>query len=166
MTRLEQHLAGPLRALLGLVLIAMVAINVANATGRYLGFRLPAGLDELLVYMMIWIVMAGAVLALLQREHLAIDLLPQALRPKARSCLVLLGDVVVLAVSITVARQSWTFIERIDRLGQTSMGLGIPMTWPHAAVLAGFGGMTVVALLLILRDVAALRGHDPAEARP
>ena len=166
MIRLEQHLAGPLRALLGTVLIAMVAINVVNATGRYAGFRLPAGLDELLVYMMIWIVMAGAVLALLQREHLAIDLLPQAMRTQARCWLVLLGDVVVLAVSVTVARQSWAFIERIDRLGQTSMGLGIPMTWPHAAVLAGFGGMSAVALLLIVRDVAALRGHGLANARP
>lgn len=166
MTRLEQRLAGPLRALLGLVLITMVAINVVNATGRYLGFRLPAGLDELLVYMMIWIVMAGAVLALLLREHLAIDLLPQALSARAQTSVVLLGNVVVLAVSLTVVRQSWTFIERIDRLGQTSMGLGIPMTWPHAAVLAGFGGMAVVALLLIVRDVAALRTHGLADARP
>ncbi len=155
-TAVERHLATGLRALLGVVLLGMVAVNVVNAGGRYLGLGLPPGIDELLVFAMIWLVMAGAVLALLEREHLAIDLLPEALGPVARTALLLISHIVVLAVSLVVVRQSWLFIARIDKLGQVSMGLGVPMTWPHAAVLAGFAGMALVALWLLCRDAARL----------
>ena len=58
--------------LLGLGLIAMVVVNVANAMGRYTGWFSLVGADELLVYGMIWIVMLGAILAARNRDHLSV----------------------------------------------------------------------------------------------
>jgi len=59
-----------IRVLLGLCLMAMVLINVANAVGRYSGWFSLVGADELLVYGMIWIVMLGAILAARSRDEI------------------------------------------------------------------------------------------------
>ena len=53
--------------LLGLVLLAMVALNVANAAGRHVLQRSILGADEILVFAMAWLVFGlGAALALLR----------------------------------------------------------------------------------------------------
>ncbi len=154
--RLEARATGALKALLGLGLIAMVALNVANAAGRYGGLPTLTGADEALVYGMIWIVMIGAMLAARQRDHLCIDLLPAALPRAAARLLRLLTDAATLTVCAFIAWHSLDFIQRIGMIGQTSMGLGIPMTWAHSAIFAGFAGMALMAALLLIRDLHAL----------
>ena len=162
--RVEAAVVRLVGILLGLGLIAMVVVNVANALGRYSGWFSLVGADELLVYGMIWIVMLGAILAARTRDHLTIDLLPHAVGPVAASAMRLLTDAATFAVCAFVARHSYSFIARIGAIGQTSMGLGIPMVWPHSAILVGFAGMALVALCLLVADVAALARPHPAPA--
>ena len=50
---------------LGLMLLAVVAINVVNASGRYLFSYRLVGADELMVYTVIYVVMGWAVLVAL-----------------------------------------------------------------------------------------------------
>ncbi len=155
-----------LRALAGLVLVAMVAVNVANAVARYSGAYVLVGADELLVFSMIWMVMVGAVVAVAERSHLNLDLLPLRLKGRARIALLVFQELVMAAACGYAAWQSLMFVLRIARLGQTSMGLGLPMAVPHAALLFGFAGMAVVALILAGRDAARLfAAAAPAEAR-
>ena len=162
--RIEARLVGLVRLALGLGLIAMVILNVANAAGRYGGLPTLTGADEALVYGMIWIVMLGAILATRTRDHLTIDLLPHAVGPVAASAMRLLTDAAIFAVCAFVARHSYSFIARIGAIGQTSMGLGINMVWPHSAILVGFAGMALVALLRLVADVAALARPQPVPA--
>lgn len=155
-----------MRALAGLVLLAMVAVNVANAVARYSGAFVLVGADELLVFSMVWMVMVGAVVATAERSHLNLDLLPLRLKGRARTLLMIFQDLVMAAACGYAAWQSFAFVTKIGRLGQTSMGLGIPMAIPHAALLVGFAGMAVVALVLAVRDAAGLAAAPaPAEAR-
>ena len=156
LARIEAALIAALRGLLGLALIAMVALNVANAAGRYGGLPTLTGADEALVYGMIWVVMLGAILAVRARDHLVIDLLPAALGRWGVAVLRPVTDAATALVCGFVAWHSWAFIERIGAIGQTSMGLGLPMTWAHAAILTGFAGMAVVAAALALADIVAL----------
>lgn len=151
--RAERRITQGLAGLLGLCLIAMVCVNVLNALGRYGGLPVLTGADELLVYAMIWIVMLGAVLATRQRAHLTIDLLPAALGARAARVLRIATTLVMATAAGFAAWQSWAFVGRIGALGQTSMGLGVPMTVPHTAILLGFAGIAGVALLLALADI-------------
>ncbi len=155
--RLEARLIWLLKGLLGLGLIAMVPVNVINAAGRYGGLPTLTGADELLVFGMIWIVMLGAILATRERAHLAIDLLPERLSKRSARYLVLLTEVVTVAVAGFVAWHSAMFIGRIGALGQTSMGLGVPMVIPHSAIFIGFTGIALISGLLVLSDIATLR---------
>ena len=68
------HLGSAVEWVLGLVLIGVVLINVVNATGRYLFSASMTGADELMVFIMIFVVMVGAVLALAGRRQYLLEL--------------------------------------------------------------------------------------------
>ena len=155
LVRIEAGAIGLLRGLLGFGLIAMVLLNFANAIGRYFGLPTLTGADELLVFAMIWIVMVGAILATRDRSHLSIDLFPQRLSARSRLALAAATGAVTSAVCAFIALHSLDFIERIAIIGQTSMGLGIPMAIPHLAVFTGFAGIAVVTAVLAAVDLSA-----------
>ncbi|MAS04957.1 MAG: hypothetical protein CL534_09775 [Ahrensia sp.] len=148
--------------LLGLTLIAMVVINVANAIGRYSGLFALVGADELLVYGMIWVVMLGAILAARNRDHLSINLLPSAITGRLAALLQIVIDVATVAVSVFIAWHSFVFIERIAALNQSSMGLGVPMVIPHSAIFVGFAGIAAVTAFLTIVDVARFTKSEGA----
>lgn len=84
MTQVLNTVGATFRKLLGLLLIAMVLLNVANAAGRYLFGSSIEGSDELLVFAMVWLVFLGAVLATARRGHLGFDVLERLLPPGPR----------------------------------------------------------------------------------
>jgi len=149
--------------LLGLVLIAMTLINVANAATRYLlGFQI-AGSDELLTYGQVWLVMLGLVAITAGRRHLALDLFAE-LGPLAQALRRLVIDALFCVTAAYAAWHSYAFVARMWQYGSTSMGLGVPMVVPHLAVLVGFAATAVVAAGLLGRDLrelarARLRGR-------
>ena len=62
------------RVLLGLILLAMVLLNVVNAFSRYALSYVVIGIDELLVFAMIWMVMVGMLLVTADRSHIALEI--------------------------------------------------------------------------------------------
>jgi TRAP-type transport system small permease protein len=150
------------RTLLGLVLLAMVILNVVNAAGRYALGAVFIGSDELLVFAMIFMVMIGMLIVTAERGHIALDFLAHRLGPGPGLALCLLHDVIVLVASAYAAVQSFAFVARVGAMGQTSMALGLSMVVPHSALALGFAGTAVVSALLVMRDILALR----AASRP
>ncbi|MGE5146022.1 MAG: TRAP transporter small permease [Candidatus Eiseniibacteriota bacterium] len=165
--RIVRVTAKAARTLLGVLLLAMVALNVANAIGRYAFGAVLAGADEILVYTMIWLVMVGIILVSAERRHIALDFLVNAAGPRARLALAIVQHAVMTAAAAYAAVQCWVFVERVSAIGQTSMAIAIPMSIPHSALVLGFGGTAVAGLLLIVGDAAALlqpAGRLPREA--
>ena len=156
---------GWLHTLLGLILLFVVGVNVVNAASRYLLGIAPVGADELMVYVVIWMVMAAAIASLSLRSHINVNLLPLYVTGRTRHLLHVIHDAAAIFACGYAAYASWLFIGRISRLGVTSMGLGLPMTVPHAALLVGFAGLTIAGAIMLVRDVLALARNDPhAEA--
>lgn len=144
------------RKLLGALLIAMVLLNVANAAGRYLFGKAIEGSDELLVFAMVWLVFLGAVLVTARQGHLGFDVVERLLPGGARRLLHVARHLAIAVLSGYVALQSWAVLQKLARVGQSSMALGLPMVIPHAAVLVSF----LLILLFSLRN--ALRPPRPA----
>jgi TRAP-type C4-dicarboxylate transport system permease small subunit len=154
--RIARNLAGAARNLLGVLLLGMVLLNVANAACRYLFGIVLIGADELLVYAMIWIVMIGMILVTIDRRHIALDLLVNRLRPRARIALTMLHHLIMTIGCAYAALQCLEFTKRVAAVGQTSMALGFPMVYPHSALVVGFAGTALVAALLALTDAVEL----------
>ncbi len=143
------------RMLLGIVLIGLVLLNVANAVARAIG-TVVIGVDELLVFGMIWMVMIGMMLVTADRSHIALEILTARVGPRARCMLSIATHSVMIAACAYAAVQSFGFIQRVTASGQTSMALGMPMLIPHSALLVGFGGTAIIAAMILVSDVRSL----------
>lgn len=143
------------RTLLGVVLIGLVLLNVANALARATG-RVVIGVDEVLVFGMIWMVMIGMLLVTADRSHIALEILTARVGARARCMLSIVTHAAMIGACGYAAVQSFGFIQRITATGQTSMALGMPMLIPHSALLVGFGGTAIIAVMLLWSDVRSL----------
>jgi len=156
LTVIEERVIGLIRILLGLVMVSMVILNLANAAGRYVGTPIFTGADELLVFGMIWLVMIGAVVSTRERKHLSIDVFPQRLDDKSRLLLNTVVGIFTVVLATFIAFHSLHFINKISAIGQTSMGMGVPMVIPHFAVFTGFSGIALVTGILAIKDFREL----------
>lgn len=150
-----------LQSILGIGLIIVVVVNIVNSLSRYLLGVSPVGMDELMVYIVIWLVMLGAFVSLIKRSHINMNLLPLYARGRFAHLLNVIQDLAGLFASLYAAWAAWLFIPRIARLGVKSMGMGLPMTVPHAALLVGFAAMALVAAVFLIKDSIALIQNRP-----
>ena len=156
-------IASAVRVFLGLLLLGMVALNVANAICRYVFGVVLTGADEVLVFSMIWMVMVGMILATVDRRHIALDFLVTRAGPRQRATLTILHHAVLIGACAYAAIYCWAFVARVAAIGQTSMALGVPMAIPHAALFVGFAGTTIASAALLAADIMALaRAKQPA----
>lgn len=151
-----------LRVLLGLILLVMVAVNVANAAARYVAGVQWVGSDEFLVYSQVWIVMIGLAVVTAERRNLALDLLAGGGAVRLRRFRDALTGAVTAVACGYAAVQSFGFIRRIAALDQKSMALELPMAIPHAGLFVGFVATALVAAVLVVADVTALVRGDAA----
>lgn len=134
------------KAIIGTLVLASIAINFANAAGRYVFLEPIIWAEEIMIYIMMWITFAGAVLVTWRNRHLSMDifvlLLPTRWR-HAVNWLIVVGFVVVLGIVLV---HSWQVLAVYFRTWPRSNVAEIPMVIPHAAVLFGVFLMLVAVL--------------------
>jgi len=134
---------------IGAVALAIiVAINGANVVGRYFfGQPLPWA-EELMLYLMIFVVFVGTSVATWRGVHIGIDALvtrlPQAAQRVAHIAMSLLAIVILL----TVARAGYSTVSLLYSFDQRSDALEAPMWIPQSFVVAG---LVLSAALIALR---------------
>lgn len=140
---------------LALALIVGISLNFINVVGRYLAGFTINGVDEIEIYILIWIAFIGAAIVTWRGEHLRMDVLLSACPVWVQKTEAVVETLVMVAVTIFVAWQSFLYVERIHSLGALSDIAHIPTWIPHSAITIGFGSM---AVLVILRGVKRLMG--------
>jgi C4-dicarboxylate transporter DctQ subunit len=140
-------------------LLVGISLNVINVFGRYLaGFALN-GVDEIEIYILIWIAFLGAALVTWHGNHLRMDVLIAACPPVIRWLVGLFEMIVMLAVAAFVAWQSFKYVERIYALGAVSDIARIPTWIPHSAIMISFAA---IALIVLFRGIQRISGDNPA----
>jgi TRAP-type C4-dicarboxylate transport system permease small subunit len=148
-------LLGVIRALLGTFILAGVVLNFANVVGRYVFWRPIIWAEEILVFLMIWCVMLGAVLVTWENAHLRMDAVHQLGSPRVRRWLDLLSAGAFLAAAIFVLVQSTRVVALVASTGQRSVVAEVPMVIPYGALPVSFALMVAI---VIWRGRALLRG--------
>ncbi|MEQ9635564.1 MAG: TRAP transporter small permease [Devosia marina] len=135
-----------------LLLITVTALNLTQVVGRYafsIGFSWT---EELMRYLMIWLMMLGSVAAIYRIEHMGVETLESMVAPRyaalVRSALYSLGAIFCLVVLI----YGWPLALR--NAGQVAPASGIPMIYPYLALPVGS------ALLLIQIGLSWFGGWD------
>lgn len=147
-------LIATLRVAVGLLVLGVVFCVTANVFGRFVLNTSYAWAEEMSRVLFIWLVLLGAGLGSLEREHVAVtffrDMAPQGLKRLLSLAVIALIYLVCLSIGLG-------FHDLISGYVSETPMLGISKIWLYSAMLV-MGGLTLIANTLALVDV--LRGRD------
>ena len=124
-----------LRALLVLLVIALVASVAWQVMSRYLLADPSPWTEELARFLLIWIGMLGASYAFRQKAHLGLELLPGKLEGPPAIALRYFTLVVIALFAVTVlVAGGGNLVSLTWELRQYSAVLGMPIAWVYSVV--------------------------------
>jgi TRAP-type C4-dicarboxylate transport system permease small subunit len=143
-------------------LIASLALIVYSVAMRYLVNQPAAWVDELVSYLLVACVMLAAADALLEGEHLAVDLVTERLGPRGKRWTLLAGLAAVAICATILVYDGADMVAFSWMVGLMSNGyMAVPMWVPQLLVPIGAALMLLAAIVAF---VAAARGERPPPA--
>src|SRR5262245_64324324 len=131
-------------ALAAACLVGIVALVLANVVGRYAFGAAIAWSQEAAQWLFVDLVFLGIPLAQRSRLRMAIDLFPDAGRPRLRAVRLFAVDAIVAA---TLIRLAFAGGELVSLIGGVSPALQLPQAWLYAIAPTGAGlGLVLMAL--------------------
>ena len=122
-----------------IIVIAFVIMVVAifcQVVNRNI-FKIPvSGFEEAAKYSMAYMVLLGTELGLRDGT--------QKLKGKVKKVIVIISQIIVVAFAAIMTKASFAMVLKQAAIGQTSPGLGIPMSVPYFSLVLGFGLIAVV----------------------
>jgi C4-dicarboxylate transporter DctQ subunit len=144
------------RGVMGILMLAGVAICFSNVVARYLFGYALFWAEEVMVFLVIWGVFIGVAAAAYDRAHLNMDLFSQSFRGTTLAFLNALMLAVLLASCVFMIVQSWQVVTLFYQGGVTSVSAGVPKWISHSALPVGFA---LMALAVLARLPLYLRGR-------
>jgi len=145
------------RGVMGILMLAGVAICFANVVARYLFGYALFWAEEVMVFLTIWGVFIGVAAAAYERAHLNMDLFSLSFKGTSLTFLNALLVAVLLASCIFMIVQSWQVVTLFYQGGVTSVSAGVPKWIAHLAIPVGF---VLMALAVLVRLPQYLRGPN------
>lgn len=140
------------------LIVATIAIEVLR---RFLLEYSSIWGEEIARYAFIYLVWIGAAAAVRERAHIRIDVLFHYLPNRGKAILYLLGDFVMLAVSVVALYYAVEPVLTSIKFGSVTHGLRISNAWFLAAVPFGFTLVTIRLVESIRRDLSDFRAGRP-----
>lgn len=136
---------------LGILLLALVAVTFTDVAGRYLfAAPLPGG-PELTELLVMAVVFGGLPALCLEDGHITADLVTQRLGPKALGVQLVLARLASAAVLGLACWQLWKIGLRLSGYGQTTVFLKLPLgpVAQTASVICGVSALLVLAMVIL-----------------
>jgi TRAP-type C4-dicarboxylate transport system permease small subunit len=160
---LRSALDRTMAVLAGIACLLMFGVVLASSASRYF-LNMPFHWsEELAKYAMIYGTMFGVILAYHRSEHMRFTILVDLLGPHWAARLGRVTDVFVVITGGILLYSGYLFM--MARGGMISVGLGVPMAYPQAAMMIGGGCLALAGVLALLgskthdRDVIAGAGQ-------
>lgn len=117
--------------------------------------------EETARYAFVYLVWIGAAAGVRDRAHIRIDILAEALPPRAKALLYMAGEVVTLVFALFALRWSIEPVIVSLTFGSVTDGLRIVKAWFLVAVPLGFTLVVVRVVQSLVRDFADFRAGRP-----
>lgn len=115
------------------------------------------GIDEIEIYILIWIAFLGAVVVTWRRQHLRMDVFLEHCPASIKTTIKVVEIIVSFVVTAFVGFQSLAYVTKLYALGAVSDIIGVPTWIPHSAVFLGFFSM---AAIILMRGLQCLWGSE------
>jgi len=150
-----------------LLLLALLMLMNVEVVARYAFGKSTLIADEYAGYFYAWIVLLGAVHLLRSDKYLTVTLLTDRLSPRARNAAATFAGLIGLTVSLVSLSSSYSIVQQTWMFGTRSMQpSATPLIYPQAALLIGYGLLSLAYVEEILRRVLGLpprRSDDDPE---
>jgi TRAP-type C4-dicarboxylate transport system permease small subunit len=150
MTRAILFVLGATRIALVLGSGIFILVLLWGVFSRYVLNAAVPWIDELAIFLMIWLVFLGIGVAAHERAHIGMLAARDALPPAARRGVVLLGDLLMIAF-LAVAAYEGTRLA-VSVIPQRSAALRLSFFWPYLSIPVGAALMILQLLLVGVRD--------------
>ena len=150
--------------LAGLVLLAIIALTMAEVVSRYV-LRNPLILsDELGGYALVAISCLGLAYCSMERGHIRITFVVERFPPRTAGWIRLVTLTLGLVFVAVAAWVSWQFLaDSFTRNMRSNSMLMTPLKWPQMALPVGFTLFALVMLAQLVRAIQDLRAGRPAD---
>ena len=145
------------RGFLAIILLSSVFLIVANSIGRYVFLAPIIWAEEILGYVLVWLVYLGSILITWDGGHLKMNLISRKLTGIWQILVNGFGIVSFCCIGAIIVYQSFIAIGDLTHLSQVAE---IPMNWLHAIIPISF---LVVVGCIIIRFSENLHGELDAE---
>lgn len=152
MTRLLEGILAGIRVLLGAALFFAVVLICANAFGRYVLSKPIIFAEEVLGYLLVWMVYLGAVQVTWDGTHLKMDLVSKGATRRWKLALDIAAAVSFIACGALIIYQSFT---SIAGLTHRSLVADLPMNVVHGVIPVAFAIMIVVVIVRLFAGRSA-----------
>lgn len=159
--RIGEGLSRGCLAVAAAALVCIVAINGTNVVARY-AFGSPfSWAEELMLFLMILAVFAGAIAITWRNLHIRIDTFVDLAPPRVRRAMLALGALVSIATMLAIVFASANIVMLLYQLDQRSDALDLPSWLPQSFLTIS---LAVIALLIAVRTVRSFVRVPPPAA--
>jgi len=146
----------------GGLFLALFVVFIVQIAARF-GFGRPLPWsDEAAVILYVWVILWASALIVPAREHVAFDLVWQAVGRRARQLMLIAGNGLIGGLALAGLPASWDYVRFMAREGTPV--LGIPLMWVYLPFVLLMAALVVRCAWAVVR---AARGYDlDAELRP
>ena len=141
-------------------LAVIVCINGANVVGRYFFSAPISWAEELMLFLMILTVFAGAVTVTWRQEHIKIDALLMRLPPKLRALAIVFTGLVTLGALGTTIYSGGAVVMMLQGFDQRSDALEFPMWIAQSSAPVG---LALIVFLFLVRAYVSI-GQSSGDA--
>ncbi|MCS6922404.1 MAG: TRAP transporter small permease [Elioraea sp.] len=153
-SRVLDGVAGAIVAAAGALLVALVAALGWMVFGRYLLNDTPTWVERGAQLAILWVVLPVAAVGVRERFHMAVELLPAALPPRARSLLAASVEFVLCGLGLLMASWGWVLVETYRPFRIPLLGLS--QAWQFAPVALAGVLVSLFALEAMARRLVGL----------
>ena len=141
-------------AIAALSLLCIVAINGANVVARYFFGSPFSWAEELMLFLMILGVFAGAVAVTWRNLHIRIDTIVDRLPPAIRRVVTVVATLASIAIILVVVVASSRLVSLLRGMDQRSDALDAPSWIPQSFLTIG---LALMAFMMAVRLVTSFR---------
>lgn len=132
------------------IMIVITILLFLQVITRYVFRYALAWTEEASIILFVWVIYLGISACTKEGGHIRIDVLPNALKPKARKYLLLFTDLVFLAFCIYIIRPLITVMQAQG--SSTSVMLGIPMKLAYGIIPFGMALTAIRTIQSFVRN--------------
>jgi TRAP-type C4-dicarboxylate transport system permease small subunit len=151
--RIMDRAANGLLAVLGVGLIAMIALSGYNVVSRYVFNNAILWADEVAVFAMIALAWLGAVVCAWRAVEIRMDVIVASLPKGSRHVVSLLEHATIVVTCGWGAWLSYDYVSRLYGMGMRSDGAGLPLWVVHAPLTFALVAIALIACLRLWQTV-------------